>query len=108
MAAIGKQGIGVKVPFALDNVGKCLCPGCPVQAQSKCVSGLKTTLAAALKDKPLKREKVPGVYCSTGKATCSDLDPKKSCLCGGCSVFAQFALAKGQPAGYFCRDGAPK
>ena len=35
------QRVSAKVPLVLDNVSQCLCPGCPVQAQSKCVAGLK-------------------------------------------------------------------
>jgi hypothetical protein len=97
-----------KVPFTLDNVSKCLCPGCPVQAQSKCVAGLKPGLAAALKNNPLRREQIPGVYCGAGKATCADIDAKKSCLCGGCAAFRQYTLAKGKPAGYFCSAGAAR
>ena len=102
------QRVSSKVPFVLDNVSKCLCPGCPVQAQSQCVTGLKSGLSEALKKNPLKHEEVPGVYCGAGKATCTDLDTKKICMCGGCAVFAQYDLAKGKPAGYFCRAGAAK
>ena len=102
------QQVGSKVPFVLDNVSKCLCPGCPVQGQSQCVAGLKSGLAEALKKNPLKHEEVPGVYCGAGKATCADLDPKKSCMCGQCSVFSRYNLAKGKPAGYFCRAGAAR
>jgi hypothetical protein len=38
------QQVVVKVPFIADNVSKCLCPGCPVQARSKCVAELKPLL----------------------------------------------------------------
>lgn len=102
------QRVSAKVPFILSNVSKCLCPGCPVQGKSQCVASLKKGLNEALKRSPLKHEEVPGMYCGAGKATCSDLDPKQSCLCGGCAVFSQYNLAKGQPAGYFCRDGAAR
>jgi hypothetical protein len=102
------QQTSTKVPFILDNVSKCLCPGCPVQAQSKCVAGLKSGLAAALKKSPLRHEEVPGVYCGVGKATCRDIDPKKDCLCGDCAVFRRYNLAKGKPDGYFCSAGAAR
>jgi len=102
------QQVGSKVPFVLDNVSKCMCPGCPVQTQSKCVAGLKSRLTEALKKNPLRREEIPGVYCGSGKATCADLDPKKNCVCGGCAVFSRYGLAKGKPAGYFCRDGTAR
>jgi hypothetical protein len=102
------EQVAVKVPFVLDNVSKCLCPGCPVQAQSKCVAGLKSGLTAALKKNPLRREEVPGVYCGSGKAACADLDPKKDCLCGDCAVFSRYGLANGKPDMYFCKAGAAR
>jgi len=72
------------------------------------VAGLKPGLAAALKNNPLRREQIPGVYCGAGKATCADIDAKKSCLCGDCAVYTQYALAKGKPGGYFCSAGAAR
>lgn len=99
------QQASTKVPFTLDVVSKCLCPGCPVQSKSQCVAGLASGLNEALKKSPLKHGEVPGAYCGAGKATCTDLDPKQSCMCGGCAVFARYGLAKGKPAGHFCRDG---
>lgn len=100
------QQTSSKIPFTADNVSKCLCPGCPVQAQSKCVAELKPGLAAALKNNPLRHDQVPGVYCGAGKATCADIDLKKDCLCGDCAVYRQYNLAKGKPDGYFCSEGA--
>jgi len=102
------QQVTIRVPFALDTVSKCLCPGCPVQAQSKCVAGLKPGLTEALKKNPLKHEQIPGDYCAAGKATCTDIDTKKSCLCGNCAVFKQYNLAKGKPGGYYCSAGAAR
>ena len=95
-----------KVPFSTGTVGQCLCPGCPVQAKSSCVADLKNGLQALLVRNPLQREDIPGLYCSTGKATCPGLDPSQSCLCYGCPVFSQYSLVGGQPVGYYCRDGA--
>jgi len=98
--------VGGKVPFVAANVGKCKCPKCPVQAKSQCVAKLKMGLGEALKGNPLKHEDIPGVYCGAGKATCTDLDPSKSCMCGTCSIFTQYKLASGKPVGYYCRNGA--
>ncbi len=97
-----------KVPFVVATVGKCMCPQCPVQGKSQCVAGLKKGLGAAFKQNPLKRESIPGAYCGSGKATCTDLDPKESCLCGGCPVFGQYKLDTGKPVGYYCRDGSAR
>jgi len=95
-----------KVPFTLEKVAKCVCPKCPVQAKSQCVSQKVSVLADALKKVPLKREDIPGLYCSTGKATCTDLNSQEMCICGSCPVWTEFKLAGGKPAaGHFCRDG---
>ena len=100
------QTAGVKVPFQAATVNKCLCPRCPVQTKSTCVSGKLSTFKEALKAKPPKKEDIPAVYCSTGTATCSDIDTKQSCRCGGCPVYSQYNLDSFQPVGKFCRDGA--
>jgi hypothetical protein len=102
------ETIGNKVPFTSTNVSKCQCPKCPVQSKSQCVSGKVATIKEALSKSPLKREDIPGQYCSTGKATCQDLDPKQTCICGNCAVFKEYNLAKGTPVGYYCRDGFSK
>ena len=102
------QATSAKVAFIAGNVGKCLCPKCPVQAKSQCVSERLGTINQALAKNPLVREDIPGVYCSTGKATCQDLDPKQACIGGGCSVFKEHNLAAGKPVGYYCRDGYSK
>ena len=99
------QAMGSKVSFSAANVGKCLCPKCPVQSKSQCVSGKLGTIADALAKIPLNREDIPGLYCSTGRATCQDLDPKQTCICGGCAIFTENNLAAGKPVGYYCRDG---
>lgn len=94
-----------KVAFDTENVAKCLCPKCPVQAKSQCVSEKLGGLNQALSKAVLVREDIPGVYCSMGPATCPDLDPSQSCICGNCSVFSEYNLARGTPVGYYCRDG---
>lgn len=102
------HAVSVKVPFQTTNVTKCMCPKCPVQSKSKCASGKLSTLKDALKNNPLKREDIPTVYCSTGKADCRDLDTKQPCICGSCAVFDHYKLAGFQPVGYYCRDGNAK
>lgn len=99
------EATGSKVDFNTEKVGKCQCPKCPVQAKSTCVSEKLGAINNALSKTPLLREDIPGVYCSTGTATCQDLDPSQSCICGTCSVFKEYDLADGTPVGYYCRDG---
>lgn len=100
-----QQALSSKVPFTASNVTKCMCPRCPVQGKSQCVSGKMSAIQKSLKSPTLKREDIPGEYCATGTASCDDIDTKQSCMCGACPVFSQYKLDKGQPAGYFCRDG---
>jgi len=62
------------VEFNMENIRRCLCPGCPV--------GRKYVRTGKIKQ--IKRRKwgnpspedVPGAYCATEKATCEGLDPK--------------------------------
>lgn len=96
---------GTKIPFTGADVGLCMCPKCPVQAASACVKGKVAGIEGALKKNPLQRADIPGLYCSTGAATCRDLDPSKGCVCGVCAVFLRYDLGTGEPPGYFCRDG---
>lgn len=105
------------IEFNMDTIQKCKCPGCPVQAQSSCAMGkldeLKKTMAsdppetaAATEQEIISHpERVPGVYCSTGKASCPDLDPSKMCQCGTCDVWKENKLGEGDPGGYFCAQG---
>jgi len=96
------------VPFNRGIVGRCLCPVCPVQTKSSYVSNLKKNLPSALSKSPLQPQDIPGLYCSTGKATCTDIDPSQRCQCWSCTIFTEYKLADRRPTGRYCRDGVPK
>lgn len=100
--------IGTKVPFNSENVGKCLCPECPVQAKNKCVQGKLLTIKESLGKTPLVPEEIPGLYCSSGVSSCTDLDFEQGCICGNCRIFDECKLSQGSPVGYYCRDGCAK
>ncbi len=102
------QVVGAEVFLTGENVGSCMCPKCPVQSDSKCVKEKLGGIQKALKKYPIKREDIPGVYCSTGTATCRDLGSTKSCMCKGCPVFSKYNLATATPVGHYCRGGSPK
>ncbi len=102
------QTFSTKIPFSTANVSKCVCPKCPVQSKSKCISGKLAKIKEALAKSPMNREEIPGIYCSTGMATCSDIDAKQPCICGSCAVFSEYNLSTAKPAGYYCRDGMVK
>ena len=97
-----------KIEFTRENISKCVCPQCPVQAESECAQTKMKKLQESMTGMSPEPSDVPGVYCSTGKATCSDLDPNKLCNCPNCNVFKENNLEKGEPGGYFCQNGRAK
>lgn len=60
--------VTTRVPFTVATASKCMCFKCPVQAKSQCVVEKLSIISNALKAPTLKREDIPGVYCSTGTA----------------------------------------
>jgi hypothetical protein len=94
-------------PFTSAYVVQCMCPECPVQKSSKCTKEQLTNMGTTLcKDKtPLRREEIPALYCSTGTATCADINTRQACICDMCPVYASFKLENQTPGGFFCREG---
>jgi hypothetical protein len=101
-----------KVPFTMEKIMKCVCPQCPVQGNSQCVKDKMEKLPEIMKNssesKVPKSQEAPGVYCSTGIATCMGLDTKQMCICGGCPIFEEYNLAGRKSKFYYCRDGMAK
>ncbi len=96
---------GVKVPLTVDNVKNCICAKCPVQTNSECIKGKAANVKVAMSKSPLPGEDIPGMYCSTGKASCEDIDTNQMCICNGCMLWFKYSLADNKPKGYYCRDG---
>ncbi len=97
-----------KIEFTRENISKCVCPQCPVQAESECAQTKMKLLQESMRGMSPEPSDVPGVYCATGIATCGDLDPDKPCNCPNCDVFKENNLAQGEPGGYFCKNGMAK
>jgi hypothetical protein len=101
----------VIVPFTVSNIEKCMCSKCPVQAGSSCaqeqIGNLKNEMSNVHVpgNAAPEPQKVPGVYCSSGEATCTDLDPNEECMCKTCEVWAGYCLERGTPMMYFCNNG---
>lgn len=99
-----------KVPFAIENLKRCICGQCPVQIKSKCVKE-KLDAAAKLMSDPKKAKvmpkpkDIPRLYCSSGKASCKDIDANQMCICGSCAVWNEHVLADARPTMYFCLEG---
>jgi hypothetical protein len=103
-----QQTIGVKVPFTMANAGKCICGRCPVQANSQCVKEKLGKISEVMTPEKFVPEAVPGLYCSSGMASCQDLDTSQNCICPGCPVFSEYSLDRGQPTDHYCKNGQAK
>ena len=101
--------IETKVPYTTINIERCMCPQCPVQADSVCAqekfSNLKNENKSLGEGGAPEPQKVPGVYCSTGGAACVDLDPNEQCICKTCAVWIEYCLENATPMMYFCNIG---
>jgi hypothetical protein len=97
-----------RVPFTVENIKKCVCGKCPVQANSKCSKTKMADIGEALGHTPLQADAIPGAYCASGKAACADLDFSKMCMCMACPLWEQYSLGTTTPMGYYCRDGKAK
>lgn len=85
------------VEFTQDNVTKCQCLNCPVQAESVCAVDEQRAMGTT----PTPEE-TPKVYCSSGSATCDDLDFSKQCSCPTCSVWSENGLGNYK----YCQNGS--
>ena len=97
------------VPYNEENINRCRCLQCPVQADSLCVQNRlqvsKKDMENAPEGEAPNPEDVPGVYCSEGRATCQDLNFDRECICGSCEVWKEFDLKDANPNNHFCRQG---
>lgn len=103
------RGTDLLVPYARSNIEKCMCSQCPVQGDSKCAQDKLRSSGEAMKKMPggeiPNPEDIPGIYCSTGKATCQDLNFDRQCICGTCEVWKEYGLEGVNPNNHFCKHG---
>ncbi|MGB9927775.1 MAG: DUF2769 domain-containing protein [Methanosarcina sp.] len=102
-------GTGSRVPYKRENIERCMCSQCPVQQDSKCAKEKLQSSGQKMKNMPAGEvpnpEDVPGIYCSTGKATCQDLDFNRECICGSCEVWKECNLSELDLNNHFCLHG---
>lgn len=100
------------VPYSRENINRCICPQCPVQADSKCAKDKLESSSKEMENLPEgeipDQEDVPGLYCSTGNARCQDLNPERQCICNTCDVWKEYILEEETPSQYFCQNGRAK
>jgi hypothetical protein len=104
-----ERGMDFIVPYAGENISRCKCPQCPVQADSQCVQDEIKVSREAMRYMPAgdvpKPEYIPGVYCSEGKARCEDLDFNNQCICDSCEVWKEYDIKDADPNDHFCQHG---
>jgi Protein of unknown function (DUF2769) len=104
-----ERGTDFVVPYVGENISRCKCPQCPVQADSQCAQDKIKSLKQAMENLPAGEisnpEDVPGVYCSEGKARCQDLDFDRQCICDSCDVWKEYDLKDANPNNHFCQHG---
>ena len=98
--------VKVKVPFTRSNAKECICFDCPVQADSSCVKANTERVGDVMSTKLFQPRILPALYCSSGVASCGDINTDRACICGGCPVYSEYDLGTGQPMDHYCRDGA--
>jgi hypothetical protein len=97
------------VSYVGENISRCKCPQCPVQADSQCAQDKIKSSREAMEYMPAgdvpKSEYIPGMYCSKGKSLCKDLNFDKQCICGSCDVWKDYDLKDANPNNHFCQHG---
>lgn len=95
-----KRGAQVaKVEYSQENIDKCWCGQCPVQIGSACAKALYEASKNLAELPP--PEQLGGLYCSTGKAICDDLEFVNLCNCPSCLVWAENGLS----SNHYCKLG---
>jgi hypothetical protein len=89
-----------KVAYTKENVEKCWCGVCPVQAASTCAKDLYEESKKS-PDLPTT-DRMPGLYCSTGQSTCPDLEFVNLCNCPACLVWGENSLT----SNHYCLSGS--
>lgn len=92
-----------KVEYSTENAGKCWCGQCPVQKESSCArQDLQQAMPQIQQGSLPQPEKMPGLYCGTGKASCGDIKPTERCLCPECLVWGEHTLL----SNHYCVQGS--
>lgn len=96
-----------KVKLNIENIQKCACIQCQVQAENLCAKSKIENLKEMMKiEKNIVPEpkNIPGMYCMTGISKCSGLNTKKACLCPNCEIFKESAFDN-KSINHFCKNG---
>lgn len=102
----------VEIEFNLENLQKCQCGECEVQAKSECAQKgfkmLPEIIEGMKKGNMPNPKEIPGIYCGTGTTMCDDLDFDKSCNCVNCEIYQGNQLNQREPGEHYCKNGKTK
>ena len=88
------------VAYTKDNIDKCWCGTCPVQFKSACAKEFYEA-SKGIETLP-PPERLAGLYCSTGKTICTDVEFVNLCNCPACLVWGENKLA----SNHYCKLGS--
>lgn len=91
-----------EVEYSQENVDKCWCGSCPVQSHSQCARDLFATAQRGENGLPEDPAQLAGLYCSTGKTVCDDVNFVNLCHCPACLVWSEHELA----SNHYCLHGS--
>lgn len=94
------------VQCTISNIKRCRCTMCPVQTESECAQEKYSRLKNEIENsgvRALEPQKIPGIYCSIGTATCGDLRFNKQCICNTCPVWEEYNLKNCKVTEYYCK-----
>ena len=92
-----------EVPYTKKTITQCLCYGCAVQEKSACAKEKDNAASDAFKKGELPAvADLPGLYCATGVATCTDLDFTGKCPCSDCAVYLENSIGQWK----YCERGS--
>lgn len=97
-----------KVIFNLANLKQCLCDRCPVQEKSQCAKEKLKAMEDVVAKGDAPKKDIPKLYCATGATPCRDMDFDQECICGNCTIWYKYLLAKENPKCCYCQLGRVK
>lgn len=99
----------MEIEFTVKNIKKCICLECPVQSESECIEGKRRIMLEIAYSSEsgmyFEPDRVPGLYCATGKSPCKDMKTSANCICEKCPIWNENELYQYDPGQFFCIKG---
>jgi len=73
------------------------------QPKGEMGSGMPMSMAQSpMENMKMNPDELPGPYCASGLASCTDLDTNKACICRTCQVYKEYNLNQARPTEHYC------